>query len=190
MKLLHNKLLINSKIRYDELTLAGGFKLILPNKYGDGEHDATFGTVVEVGNRVKEFQVDDIVYFSFIQSHNAAARDGAMIDGNILIDAGTVFCYFREGIMKCRENVLIVKPNFEKINTTLFLPENHKKVMRTEGVVLASYDEEKFPIGALINYEEFGWQPFEYELHATIYPKQNTVVVDATKVNLILSQEA
>ena len=183
MQLLRNLLLIDSKIKNTTITV-NGMELFIETKFGEGEHFATFGTIKEVGVKVKDMRAGDIAYFTYIHAYNAKDR-GTMIDGHILTTDDTILCYIRDGKLHVRDNVLIVHPSQEKITTNLIVPDGAKKILRTEGKVLASFDEEQYPVGSIVNYSEFSWRPFEYELHSKLFPKLNTVSVKASEVNFV-----
>jgi len=188
MKLLRNLLLVSSKVQNNTVSL-GGVEIYLENKFGDGEHYSVFATVVEVGVQCKDVKVGDIVYHSYIHAFNAKDR-GTMIDGKVLMTEDTVICMVRDGKIIMRENMLIVQPTEERIITTLIIPDSAKKISITEGVILETCDEAAFPKGATVNYDSYAWQPFEFELHATMYKKKNTVMVKADRVNLVYDKEA
>ena len=187
MKLLHNLLLIDSKIKNNTISL-GGIELYLENKFGDGEHYAVFGEIKEAGVKVKDLQKGDIAYFTYIHAYNAKDRS-LMIDDCMLTTDENILCYIRDGKLHVRDNVLIVLPIHEKINTTLIIPDSAKRILRTEGKVLATFDEEKFPVDSIVNYDQYAFAPFEFELHAKLFPKMNTVSVKADRVNFVYPQE-
>lgn len=186
MQLLRNLLLIDSKITNTTLTIAGR-EFYLDSKFEEGANSSVFGTVKAVGIKVKDIQVGDIAYFTYIHAYNAKDR-GLMVDNCMLTTDENILCVIRDGKLIVRNNVLIVKPTYEAIKSTLIIPDSTKKFMRTEGKILASYDEEIFPVGRLINYPELSWRPFEISLHAKLFPDTDTISVKASEVNFIHEQ--
>jgi hypothetical protein len=150
-----------------KLVLSTGLELYFDPRYEKEKAAPQSGIVMAVPEKLRfthkvgspsvkynvdmELQVGDRVVFNFLAFEQATSSK-MVIDEGILVRYDEIYVAIRDEEVICINGTVVVKPDYEKINSILLLPESvkHKKLKVSGEVVYASKEphrEERFNQG-------------------------------------------